>query len=73
MEHVTQRVKNKYEIIIKDLGELKLGIIIFMETKKDSGLMDSFIFIMKCLKRSEQRDGFLILKKKPLKLILIRR
>jgi len=54
------RVKNKYEIIIKDLGELKLGIIIFTETKKkDSGLTDSFILIVKCLKRSEQRDGFL--------------
>jgi len=53
-------LKNKYEIIIKNLEELKLDVIAFTETKKKETvdwkrLMNSFIFIVECLKRGEQR------------------
>jgi len=55
-----QRLKDKREIIIKDL---ELDIIIPMETKKRAvdwkRLIDLFIFIVKRLKRNEQKGEFL--------------
>jgi len=58
----TQRLKNKCEIINKDLKELILYIINLTETKKKGNrveMIGGFIFIMEYLKRSEQKDGFL--------------
>jgi hypothetical protein len=55
-----QGLKSKHEIIIKE--ELKLDIITLLEKKEEvdwKRLVDSLIFIIEHLKRSEQRGRFL--------------
>jgi len=57
-----QGLKNKHEIIIKDLKELKLDITTFMEVEKknsESETVGRFVhFYSKNLKRNKQREKF---------------
>jgi len=54
--------KEKINIRLLSREQLKLDIIILTKTKKKSSWLEmiaGFVFIMECLKRSEQRVEFL--------------
>jgi hypothetical protein len=66
--NILEGLKNKREIIIKDLKELKLDIITLTETKKDSGLdmIGGFINFYSEVSKQKQAKRGLPLKEKTL-------